>query len=505
MDKKLVHARQLCLDQAQGFVEAAERLDDGHYPHIVYHLSLLALEEVGKASMLGARMINHPSLDGSWIERSLDNHRRKLQWAVWSPLVRIDPADFEAARQFAERAHTMRLASLYVDANADLTDLPPKEQVRPDDAEQALSPARARLGYERDRGTPIGEMDDLTAWFLDAMADPERSRLLLSRPFIAQFEAMMGDVRAWVGWAQGEVARLDRESHSLLEAELARPGAPKGSAKPRWRANAVVYTPSHSLRPKVLARWNDQIEAVQLLWSGKKDQLRLQITLHDNEPLPSLTGRLITLAKLVVACLNIGSIGYFWFEPPGFEKKMLKEVRDLELKRPMEMEGGESFWGTGRAVALSDQHIDYAMHCMMAFAPLPEAQAEPIFRPYLDGLAMIAKSDIFYSFDELARRAFVASLAGALNCYGGWSGKSEDFEARYHEGFAPFMPDRDDRDRMFRALTPGGDPDETPLVNLRSAKQLADLYLIHTARRTWRTILDRSASTGDPHVIGGGG
>jgi AbiV family abortive infection protein len=113
MDEKLLRARQLCLDQAQGFIEAAEHLVGVGRPHIIYHLSLLALEEVGKRSMLGARMINHANLDGSWIERSLDSHRRKLQWAVWSPMVRIDPADFEAARQFAERAHALRLASLY--------------------------------------------------------------------------------------------------------------------------------------------------------------------------------------------------------------------------------------------------------------------------------------------------------------------------------------------------------------------------------------------------------
>src|SRR5216684_1422036 len=104
-------------------------------------------------------------------------------------MVRIDPADFAAARQFAERAHFMRLASLYVDAKADLTDLPPSELVRPEDAEQILSLARARLDYERESGTPRGEVDDLTEWFLDTMADPDASRLLLSKPFIAQYEA----------------------------------------------------------------------------------------------------------------------------------------------------------------------------------------------------------------------------------------------------------------------------------------------------------------------------
>src|SRR4029077_17193347 len=131
--------------------------------------------------------------------------------------------------------------------------------VQREDAEQALSLARGRLDCERERGTPRGEIDDLTEWFLDTMADPDRSHLLLSRPFIAQFEAMNGDARAWASWARDEVARLDQESRQVLEAELARPGAPKGSTKPRWRANAAVYTPSHSLKSKVLARWNDQV------------------------------------------------------------------------------------------------------------------------------------------------------------------------------------------------------------------------------------------------------
>ena len=127
---------------------------------------------------------------------------------------------------------------------------------------------------------------------------------------------------------------------------------------------------------------------------------------------------------------------------------------------------------------------------MMAFAPLPEAEAEPIFKPYYDGLALIAKSDIFYSFDTLARHAFVSSLAGALRRYSGWSGELGDFEESFHEGFAPFMPSREHRDQMYKVLQPEGDPAETALANLRSAKQLADLYLIHTGRQTWRAILD---------------
>jgi AbiV family abortive infection protein len=489
MDEKILRARLLCLEQAQGFIDAAERLDEKVSPHVVYHLSLLALEEVGKASMLSTQILKHPTLDGSWIERGLSNHVRKLHWAVWSPMARIDPSEFEAARQFAERSHAMRLASLYVDPDADLTALPPIELIRPEDAVQTLSLARTRLGHERGHGAPSGEIDELTQWFLDTVADPAQARVLLSKPIIAQYEVLKGDARAWVRWARAEIAKLDEEAQQTLHTELARPAAEKGKAKARWRATTAVYSPSHSIRPKVLKHWNDKIDLVQFLWSGKKDEFRLQLTLYDNEPLPSLFGRLTSLAKLVIACLNMGSIGYFWFEPPGFEKTIFKDIHDITLNRPMEIGRTESFWDDHRAMALTTQHIDNAVHCMMAFTPLSDALAEPIFGPYLNGLAFIAKSDVYYNFDLLARQSFVSSLGAALRHYGGWSGKPNEFESKFHECFSSFMPEQEHRDRLLKSLTVTGDTTQTSLVNLRTAKNLADLYLVHTASKTWTNIL----------------
>jgi|GEM_PF-2780627 len=502
MDEKLERTRALCLAQAENFIAAADRLGGGaDWPHIVYHLSLLALEEVGKASMLSARTIGHNSLDGTWIERSLDNHKRKLQWAVWSPLVRIDPADFEAARQFAERAHALRLTSLYVDPNAELTDLPPSDVVQPDDAEKALVLARTRLDHERAQRMRTGEADELTEWFLDTMADPERSRLMLSPPFIAKFEELNGEPREWVRWTREEMERQDREMRALAEEELKRPAAARGAEKPRWRANVTVYTPSHSVRAKVLTRWNERFDYVQLLWAGKKDRFTLQITLHDNLPLSSLHGRLASLAKLVLACLNIATIGYFWFQPPGFEQDMFKNVRDLERDLAINIAMGESFWGTGRAVAMTDEMIDRAVSCMMAFLPLPEEEAEPIFSHYFHGLACIAKSDVYYNFDQLARTAFISSLFGALRRYGGWSGAQEEIDARLHEAFSPVVQERENRELLFKSLTVQGDPTETSLANLRTAKQVADLYLIQVANRTWRRILAGREVEGDAESV----
>ncbi|WP_129791528.1 AbiV family abortive infection protein [Sphingosinicella sp. CPCC 101087] len=359
MSEDLIRNRQLCLDHAEGFIVAAERVGVGDYPHIVYHLSLLALEEVGKASMIGGQLATGGTIENRWMDKALESHRRKLQWAIWSPIERIDPKDFEAAREFAERMHDMRLASLYVDARAQLADVPAGEVVQAGDAEHALALARARLDYERACGTPDPDAhrtDDALRWFLDIMADPEQSRRLLSKAFIAKYHALDNDARAWITWARHEFARIDEESRTLLQAELVKPAAQAGGSKPKWRANAIVYTPSHSLRPKVLQRWNAQIEAVQLLWSGKKDQFTLQLTLNDNAPLTALPGRLAHLTKLVVACLNIGSIGYFWFERPGFERQMFNQILDLENDRHLELGSNESFWGDRRAVALTEAY-----------------------------------------------------------------------------------------------------------------------------------------------------
>jgi hypothetical protein len=287
------------------------------------------------------------------------------------------------------------------------------------------------------------------------------------------------------------------ESQTLPEEERHHPPTAKGAEKPRWRANVTVYTPSHSVRAKVLTRWNERFDHVQLLWAGKKDRFTLQITLHDNLPVSSLHGRLASLAKLVVACLNIATIGYFWFEPPGFEQEMFKGVRDLEHNLAINIGVGESFWGTGRAVAMTNEMIDRAVTCMMAFLPLPEDEAEPIFSHYFHGLAFIAKSDVYYNFDQLARNAFIFSLFGALRRYGGWNGAQEEIDGRLHEAFSPIVPERENRQLLFKSLTVQGNPDETSLANLRTAKQVADLYLIQVANRTWRRILDGREGEGE--------
>jgi len=65
--------RQLCLDHAGDLIASAERLlpNEGGYPNIAYHLAILAMEEIGKAGMLGARAVVKRALTRvGWISAS---------------------------------------------------------------------------------------------------------------------------------------------------------------------------------------------------------------------------------------------------------------------------------------------------------------------------------------------------------------------------------------------------------------------------------------------------
>ena len=358
-----------------------------------------------------------------------------------------------------------------------------------------MNVARSRLKLEEAHELTSGEPDELLRWFLNTMAGDDRSKqYLLSKDFIAKYHEIGTDARAWASWARAEIEEIEQRSAEILKEELARKVAPDGEHKPRWRMKATIHTPSHSIRPKVLKQWNDKLGSVlELLYTAKKDSFDLRLTLHDNTGISELNGRATHLAKLTVACLNLGSIGYFWFQRPGYEHQLFRQVKDLErddmtllMEKPK-----PSFWGDGRAVALTEQHISRALECMVAFMPMTEDKALPIFGPYFDGLALIAKSDVYVSFDELARHAFGAILRGALHKFAGWDGNSHTFEPTFHAAFSSFMPEKDHRDQMLHTISPKEPHPKLALwERLRSTKQMADLYLMHVARQKW---LARSA------------
>ncbi len=258
--------------------------------------------------------------------------------------------------------------------------------------------ARSLLRAEPDQPREV-EVDArptaILEWFLRTLDDPEGMRQLFSPPFLAKYEELGGDAARWAEWAKVEFERFAAEADAALRREFAR--QPGSGEQPNWRVRTRVYTVSR-LRPKVLNYWNDRIDMVKLVYSGKKDEFSLELRLTDAVILPDLYGRALGMTKMMLAFLSIGSIGYFWLEKPNFLKRVFEEVKDLNRpKLKLEIGPQLSFWNSGRAVALTEQHLQHSIECMSTFIPMGEKAAEPISWPYFQGLALIAKSDVHLS------------------------------------------------------------------------------------------------------------
>src|SRR5215469_13150542 len=115
-----------CLKNATRLLGVARDARKPDHNHISYHLATLALEEVGKASMIAVSSLRQSSqmeteeAEGenraqiNWI----DDHQRKLFWALYTPTFgkkQITADEIRELQATASHIHNTRLATLYVD------------------------------------------------------------------------------------------------------------------------------------------------------------------------------------------------------------------------------------------------------------------------------------------------------------------------------------------------------------------------------------------------------
>lgn len=497
--------RRLCLDHAGDLLAAAERVlgGDNSFSNVAYHLAVLALEEIGKAGMLGCRAVIGEALNAQRLESRLSDHLYKLQWAIWSPSIsggRLDPKDFDDARAFAERMHARRLAGIYVDRQDEENAAPPRDAVQPNRAKSILDLARSRLDLERERqGPALDERNEELEWYLATLADDLGAKRLFSRSFIQKHEEFAGDTRGWVRWAREEFGNIAAQEREHLRGELARqPGRAQG-ARPKWLMKVRLQTSSHSIRQKVLNIWNERIKAVQLRLV-KKNELTLEMTIYDGITLSQLFDAGLALSKMYIAMLNIGSAGFFWYELSGQAQTYYESIKDLDTLHleprigrvaglPKEWLGNAPDGGEQRREALSERHVNNAMICLGIFGSMAEADAAPIFGEYLLGLTLLGKTDLHLSLEKQARDAFANVLHRAMRHFGDWDGNETAFLGALHGVFARIMPEEEHRTLLFCSLSIGA---AGTLSDAVTAKRVTDLYLIMVAHRLWPEFIQRA-------------
>jgi AbiV family abortive infection protein len=109
-----------CVSNAEDLVKGAELLLAQNLANIAYHLGALALEEIGKSEIMGV-MQAAKVREGEVSEKHLDDHVRKLFWALWGPSFGrelITGTQLETYRGLATSIHETRLQALYVGTRA---------------------------------------------------------------------------------------------------------------------------------------------------------------------------------------------------------------------------------------------------------------------------------------------------------------------------------------------------------------------------------------------------
>jgi AbiV family abortive infection protein len=116
--KKLI---KTCVAHSNDLLNGAKLLFENGKGNIAYHLATLALEELGKSTMIviGLRIPRKES-ELNILEKYSDDHIKKLFWALWFPSLgreQITAQQIRACQDLARKIHHKRLAGLYVDPN----------------------------------------------------------------------------------------------------------------------------------------------------------------------------------------------------------------------------------------------------------------------------------------------------------------------------------------------------------------------------------------------------
>lgn len=506
--ERLLKLRAICCEHALDLIESAERILTGKrpIPNIAFHLTLLALEEIGKASLITAREVSVGKRDIAWIDKRMEDHAEKLLHGLWSPPMRvskeINPERFRQLQEFSKQAHQQRLAALYVDVTGDDALASPKDAVTIEETSSLLEIAKQNLQLlASEPARDVDTQDELMRWFWEAVSDEQMQKRLFSQSFLAKIDEFNGNIREWTSWAKAEFEKIANEEKALMNAEASRLIDKNIAPKERWRMKLRIFCISHSIRQKMLNFWNESVPLAKLHYVSSEEML-LELTLGDWNTGKDVVVSGQAFSKVFLAALNIGTAGFFWHEMPKKSADYFESMEDLENpKMKLAATGGfdlQRQWRTGengrKLTVLEESYLNNAAKCAVVFAQMKEEDAQPIFGPYLQGLALLGKSDAFMSLDLQTIQAFHTALGNALTYYSDWDGQRETFIPTLHRVFTDMIPEEEHRDQIFKHFKEQAKTMEELQEHAVSAKRVVDLYLTSKAHRQWHKTFINSKS-----------
>ncbi len=435
------------LDHADDLLAAAELLSE-RFPHLAYHLGVLALEEVGRSSLIVINELAQRDPDPTRrFEREAQDHVRKLFWALWTPTMgreRITREQIDELQGLAQQLHEDRQSGLYY-SGPDAP--PPREAINPDQTRHVLNLTRARLGLARSQEwiSPDSEQAADMRWYIDATVDPDSRKLIVGAASMKKL-AELGTIPAWVRWLRTEFQAAEEAALAQAQREINReqPGAGE-ELDPKYRMKLRFETASHSIRPQPLQRWNDGVDWIKLYAvPSDRHQLIAEITIPKRVSIHALWWAGYRVANLLLLSLSIGSLGFFWWRTPERVSRFYEELVDLEVGERFVVERTPALridWGRN---ALTERILDHVSLCLGALPAFSTEDERRPFDHYLTGLAFLAKTDITIQFEANAFEQFYLALKEASRLFGAWDGVSSfpDFFDGLWQPYSESAPDR---------------------------------------------------------------
>jgi AbiV family abortive infection protein len=425
-------AIKACLQNAEKLIAAAKASAVPGSYHIAFHLATMALEEIGKSSMIFLDALEPTSAIAHEETKTplkwIDDHERKLFWAIWLPGRESlrDWRTIPAALDFARGIHKDRLDTLYVDPSN--LNAPTISEER---AKSIIAAAEARLNMERIKGFRAMGADeqDLMYWFFAAMDDPRLKPMIFSKGSLDKQAELRDDFGAWMKWLRETFAEADRKSMELTNLEMKRiPAQGEEGWEDKFELKIHLKSASHSIRQNQFKDWNKIVDKVKLNGGSDRNELVITMLIPKRVATQDLWNMGWQSTYVVVTALNVGTMGFFWWYTPEYVSRYFDKIHDIQHDSEVMVDRIPMLKIQWPNQALKAPDLNNVSIILGFIAQADQKQFEATHR-YFRNLGLMAKNDIFFQFEPTIFIEFISALKDAMAAYGDWDGKPETAEA----------------------------------------------------------------------------
>ena len=429
--EEFMPAIEACLQNAERLIASskASAVPGGY--HIAFHLATMALEEIGKSLMIFLDALERkpvlPDEDNRSPLKWVEDHERKLFWAIWLPGPESlrDWRTIPAAIDFARGIHKDRLETLYVDPDNLI-----RQTISEQRASSIIAAAEARLNIERLKEFREMEPDkqDLLTWFFWAMEDTRLKPMIFSKGSLDKQAEFGDDFGAWMKWLRGTFEDVDRQSAELTNLELKRiPAKGEEGWENKFEIKIRLKSASHSIRQNQFKDWNNGIDKIKLD-CGSKNELMVTLLIPKRVATQDLWNMGWQSTYVFTTALNIATIGFFWWYMPEYISRYFEKIRDIEHDSEVIVDRMPMLKVVWPHQALKVADLNNVSIVLAFIGAANQQQFESTHR-YFRNLGLLAKNDIFFQFEPTIFIEFIFALKDAMKAYDDWDGKQETAEA----------------------------------------------------------------------------